>query len=176
METTVPTLTLIPVTATLTPTTAPPTSTPADLPAPEDLLNPSPTPTSEVTLASDALSGAALVEHDPVAAVLVDMAQRQVATDLDLPTRRVRLIDVRAASWTDSTMNCPPPNSTPVPQQTSGYRIVLQAGEQTYIMHTDFDRVVLCPAENEQLPEGFPTEEPTAEVTPELTVEVTSES
>lgn len=141
----------------------------SDLSAPEDILNATSTRTPEAALA--ALDGAALIERDPVAAVLVDMAQRAVAADLDLPTRRVRLVDVRPASWTDNTMNCPPPNSTPVPQQTSGYRIVLQAGEQTFIMHTDFDRVVLCPSANEQLPEGFPT----LEVMPELTGEPTSE-
>ncbi len=168
-NTAVPTLTLIPVTATLTPTTAPPTATPGNLSAPEDVIAAtalSPTPSAS--------SGAALIQRDSVAAVLVEKAQQIIAGDLDLPTSRVRLLDVVPVEWTDSTLNCPPSSSTPVPQQTLGYRILLQVGDQTYIMHADFDRVIPCAAENEQLPPGFPTEEPTAEVTAEATAEPAS--
>ncbi len=165
IDTAVPTLTLIPVTATLTPTTAPASATPGDLSAPED-VNPATTaPHTPVA------NGAALIQRDPVAAVLVEKAQQTIAGDLDLPTSRVRLLDVTPAEWTDNTLNCPPPNSTPVPQQISGYRILLQVGDQTYIMHTDFDRVIPCVAANEQLPPGFPTEEPTVESTAETTAE-----
>jgi len=164
-NTAVPTLTLIPVTATLTPTIAPPTATPGDLSAPEDVI-PATVPPA---------SGAAQALRDPVAVVLVEKAQQMIAGDLDLPTSRVRLLDVVPTTWTDSTLNCPPLNSTPVPQQTLGYRILLQVGDQTYIMHADFDRVVPCAAENEQLPPGFPTEEPTVESTAEVTAEATAE-
>ncbi len=164
-NTAAPTLTLIAVTATLTPTIAPATATPGDLSAPNDIVPATPPATLPTS------SGAALIQRDPVAAVLVEKAQQMIAGDLDLPTSRVRLIDLVPVEWTDSTLNCPPSSSTPVPQQTLGYRILLQVGDQTYIMHADFDRVVACAAENEQLPPGFPTEEPTVEVTAEATAE-----
>lgn len=165
----VPTLTLIPATATLTPTLAPPTSTPANLPAPQDIVQPTaavPTPSTV-----DELIGEALIAEDPVAAELVGIAQRMVAADLDLPIRRVFLNDVRPVVWTDSTLNCPQENSEIVAVTSDGYRIVLEVGDQEFLFHTDFDRVIPCDPDNEQLPEGFmlATEEPTAEVTPEAT-------
>lgn len=170
----VPTLTLIPATATLTPTPAPPTATRADLLAPQDILQPTPTPTAADS--GEVLTGAALMARDPVAAELVGIAERSVAADLDLPVRRVRLVDVRSAVWTDSTLNCPLPESNPVPLETDGYRIVLQVSEQQYVFHTDFDRVVPCNTAFEQLPpELLPTAEIALEATDEATVELTPE-
>jgi hypothetical protein len=172
----VPTLTLIPATATDTATPIPPSPTPADLPAPADILNPTLMPTLEGTAVN--FTGQELIERDPVAAQLVTIARRLVATDLDLPIRLVRLIDVRLVVWTDSTLNCPPPNSENVPQQVDGYRIVVRASDQTYLFHTDFNHVVPCDPANEQLPEGvvLPTEEATAELTLEATEAVTAEA
>jgi hypothetical protein len=37
-----------------------------------------------------------------------------------------------------------------------GYRIVLSAGDNEYLFHTDFDRALPCDAKNEQLPETTP--------------------
>lgn len=166
-----PTLTLIPITATLTPTTAPPTPTPANLSAPGDVIAVTITPQQQT---DEVLTGAALIERDPVAAEMVGIAQRVVADDLDLPVVRVRLTDARAVLWTDSTLNCPLPSSTPVPLELGGYRIVVQAGDQAFIFHTDSERVIPCDPVNEQLPAGLlPTEEPTAEPTPEVTPEPT---
>lgn len=170
-DTVVPTLTLIAATDVPTATPIPPSATPANLPGPQDVLRPTETPASSG--ASDDLTGEALIADDPVAAELVGIAQRLVSEQTDLPTRRIFLADVRAAVWTDSTLNCPQPNSEVVLVQSDGYRIVMQAGDQEFLFHTDFDRVIACDPANEQLPEGFvlPTEEPTAEATPEPTEE-----
>jgi hypothetical protein len=166
-ETSVPTLTLIPATDVPTETPVPPTSTPANLPGPQDVVRPTDTATPDYS--ADNLIGEALITEDPVAAEMVGIAQRMVAADLDLPTRRVFLVDVRAVVWTDSALNCPPPESAVVALRSDGYRIVMQAGDQEFLFHTDFDRVLPCDPANEQLPEGFalPTEEPTSEVTDE---------
>jgi hypothetical protein len=135
-----------------------------------------PTPTANPLASLDGLTGAALVAQDPVAAELVGIAQRLVADELDLPIRRIRLVDARAVVWTDSTLNCPQPESEVVEQETDGYRIVLGAGDQEFLFHTDVDRVVPCDVENEVLPEGvLPTEEPTDEPTAEVTAEATEE-
>lgn len=168
-DSSVPTLTLIPATETSTPTLAPPTSTPANLPAPQDVVLPTsvaPTPSTV-----DELIGEALIAEDPVAAELVGIAQRMVAAELDLPTRRVFLNDVRPVVWTDSTLNCPQANSEIVAVRSDGYRIVLDVGDQEFLFHTDFDRVIPCDPDNEQLPDDLATatEEATAEVTPEAT-------
>lgn len=174
-NTPIPTLTLIPATATRTPTVAPPTATPSNLLGPQDVARP--TEAAATPQSPFELSGAELVAQDPVAAELVGIAQRVVAADLDLPVRRIRLVDVRAVAWTDSALNCPLPESEALPQETDGYRIVLSAGDQEYLFHTDVDRVVPCDPDNEALPEGFlPTAEATFEATPDATSDLTPES
>jgi len=175
--TSVPTLTLIPATATDTATPVPPTSTSANLPAPADVAQPTDTPTPARSTAN--LTGDALVAQDPVAGELVGIAERLIAQQLNLPTRRVRLIDARSVVWTDSTLNCPASDSQVVQQDIDGYRIVVQAGDQNYLFHTDFDRVVPCDFANERLPDGVvvPTLEPiSAFPTSEVTAEATSAS
>ena len=179
--TSVPTLTLIPATATDTATPIPPTVTSSNLPAPADVAQP--TDTATPTGSSADLTGDALIAQDPVAGELVGIAQRLVADQLNLPTRRIRMMDVRSVVWTDSTLNCPAGNSQVVEQAIDGYRIVVQAADKDYLFHTDFDRVVPCELANERLPDGvvIPTLEPiaesaTSEVTTEATVEVTSAS
>ncbi len=168
----VSTLTLIAATATQIPTAVPPTSTPSNLINPEDVNAPTATIAATESLAE--LTGADLIAADPVAAELVGIAQRLVQEESDLPTSRIRLLDARVVVWTDSALNCPLPESEVVQQDTDGYRIVLGAGEQEYIFHTDVDRVVPCDAANEQLPAGLlPTEEPTSDAAPDVTPEAT---
>jgi hypothetical protein len=174
-DTPVPTLTLIPATATQIPSPVPPTLTPADLIAPEDLSRI--TPTTAAAQATGALHGTDLIAQDPAAAEMVALAQGLVQQELNIPTSRIRLVDVHAVVWTDSALNCPLPESEIVQQDIDGYRIVLAAAEQEYIFHTDVDRIVPCAAANERLLDGMlPTEEPaeaTSEATPETTAEAT---
>src|SRR5664279_2724254 len=121
--TSVPTLTLIPVTATSTPLPIAPTSTSANLPGPQDVIH----PTRVVTPPGSplGLTGAALIAADPVAESLVGIAERLVATQTNLPTSLVGLVDVRPVVWTDSSLDCPVPGNDAVPSQTDGYRIVI---------------------------------------------------
>ncbi|MDK3161731.1 hypothetical protein FBR02_01280 [Anaerolineae bacterium CFX9] len=163
-----PTLTLIPATATPTHTPLPPTPEPDLTPTAELLLASTltvPTPTS----AAAGVSG--LAATDPIAAELVLIAQRVVASDLDLPVRRVRLVTVEPYQWTDSSLGCPLPDTVYVPVISDGYRIVLEVGETRYYFHTDFDRVLPCPEGSERLPDPEATEQeqpPAATPTPEL--------
>ncbi len=106
-------------------------------------------PTAAATLALGIL-----LELDPVAAELVRLAQQRVARQLDLPLRRIRIVDVRAMRWTDNSLGCPQPDQTYAQVEVDGYRIVVSAGEQEYIFHADFDRLLPCDAENEQLPDN----------------------
>jgi hypothetical protein len=171
-----PTLNLIPATPTDTPTPIPPTATFSNLPLPADIGQP--TETATAAGSSTNLTGDALIAQDPVAGELVGIAQRLIATQLNLPSRRIRMVDVRSVVWTDSTLNCPAANSQVVKQDIDGYRIVVQAGDQNYLFHTDFDRVVPCEFANERLPEGVivPTFEVTSEATSSVTPEATSAS
>ena len=156
-----PTVALIPATETRTPTPEPPTVTPEPLSQPQDLFT---TPTVPALAETTPES---LIEVDPIAAELVAIAQRVVAQELDLPTRRVRLVEIALYNWTDISLGCPVPGQTYTTIDTRGYRIVVNAGDEEYLFHTDFDRVLPCDPENEQLP---------VEATPEVTEEFTPES
>jgi hypothetical protein len=89
---------------------------------------------------------------DPVATELVALAQRRLAQDLNLPTRRIQVVEVTSYVWQDASLGCPLPGESYAQVIVDGYRIVLSAGDQEYLFHTDFDRVIPCDAENEQLP------------------------
>lgn len=98
------------------------------------------------------LRGEQLIARDPVAAEMAALAQRQVAQDLDLSTRRVRLVDIYAVTWPDSSLGCPAADQNYQSVQIDGYRIVVIAGEAEYAFHTDSVMLVLCPAGRERLP------------------------
>jgi hypothetical protein len=92
------------------------------------------------------------LEMDPVAAGTVALAQRRLADQLDLPQSRIRVIDVMPVTWTDSSLGCPQPGQEYAPITIDGYRILLAAGEDEYIFHSDSTQVLACTAENERLP------------------------
>lgn len=153
-----PTVTLILATATQTPTPIPPTETPEATEVPGITIEIAPT-----AAATPVPSDAPLEEVDPVAAELVFIAQGLVADQTGLPTRRIRVVSVEAFLWRDTSLGCPVPGQASTPNETLGYRIVIQAGDTEYLFHTDVDRVIPCDPENEVLPDVLP------EVTPEIT-------
>ncbi|MEO8610807.1 MAG: hypothetical protein ABI690_23120 [Chloroflexota bacterium] len=146
---------LIPSTATFTPSPVPLTNTPPpDLAAPGDIG--ASTPGVEST---DAVSSTTAEELtvDPVASELAMLAQRRIAEKLNLPVRRVRIVEVTPYVWTDTSLGCPVPGETYTALNVDGYRILLSAGDQEYVFHTDFDRALPCNAKYEQLPETTPS-------------------
>lgn len=156
-----PTLTLIPPTLTLTPTRAAPTATRPPLTSPQDLAA-----TRAVPTQTQGAPGASLLDVDPVAAELAALAQRLLAEQLDLPVRRVRIVDVQAVVWPDASLGCPQPDQMYAQVLVNGYRIVVEAAGEQVIYHTDFDRALRCSADNEVLPPGVaPLPEATAEAT-----------
>lgn len=93
-----------------------------------------------------------LLAADPIASELAMLAQRRLGTTLDLPTLRIAVVSVDPYIWTDTSLGCPQPGESYTPLDIDGYRIVLNARDQEYIFHTDFDRVIPCDADHEQLP------------------------
>ena len=142
-----PTQKLVIPTLTDTPIPVTPTITLTPLPRASDLA----TPTPVIDEQSTSNSPEATLE-DPVAAELVGLAQRRVADITGLPVRRVEIVEVKAYKWTDVSLGCPNPDESYAQQEVDGYRIVLSANDQTFIFHTDFDRVVACDPANEKLP------------------------
>lgn len=142
----IPTLTLIP--SSPTPTSPPPTPSPTRsmLPAPGDVRPSAQAPAASPTPARTA-TGDSLLERDPIAAELVRLTRESVARATDLPVRRVQLVSVEAVVWTDSALNCPQPDATPLPMSIDGYRIRLRVGDRDYVFHTDIDRFIPCDAD-----------------------------
>lgn len=99
----------------------------------------------------DSVAGEPVV-LDPVANSLIDMARRDLAARLDLPQRRVFLAEFAIYDWPDSSLGCPVVDQQYMPTPVAGYRIVLRVGQTRYLYHSDFQRVLFCPAEAEQLP------------------------
>lgn len=81
---------------------------------------------------------------DPIAEESVFIAQSRIASELDISTRRVNLIDLELQEWIDSSLGCPLEGQVYAPATTFGYRIVLEAGGNIYIFHATFDRVIRC--------------------------------
>jgi hypothetical protein len=72
--------------------------------------------------------------------------------ELDISSRRVLLVSMRPVLWRDTSLGCPFEGLSYSPAEIVGYRIVVTAGEQEYIFHSDSNTVYPCTAENEILP------------------------
>lgn len=90
------------------------------------------------------------LERDFSAAELVFIATNRLGDDLDLSTRLIEVLSVRPVTWEDASLGCPLEDQTYAQGLTPGYRIVLGAGEEEFVYHTDFEFVLRCDgAENE---------------------------
>jgi hypothetical protein len=139
---------LIPATATPLPSAVPPTFTPSsDLSAPRDLTAPTPPPAASSGITNE-------IEDDPVAGELAALAQRRIADQQGIPVSRVEVVEIKAFIWTNTSLGCPLPDQVYTPVTVDGYRIVLEAADEQYIFHTDFDRVIPCDPSLEQLPDS----------------------
>jgi hypothetical protein len=94
----------------------------------------------------------AFLQVDPVAAELVILAQRRLGQELDLPSSRIRLVDISPVTWTDSSLGCPADGQTYRAVEIDGYRIVMAVANREYIFHTDSERLTPCTADAEVLP------------------------
>ena len=79
-------------------------------------------------------------------ATSVDLAKQDLAKRLGVPAYRLRVDSVTSVAWPTSALGCPRPGLLYSQLVTPGYRIVLEAGGQTYEYHSDRGRrVVSCP-------------------------------
>lgn len=120
------------------PSTAPPTAA-AATPSPTDTvvlpITPAP-PEEEKTVSIPAQA------QDAVA-----WAQGDVARQLGTKSNSVIILDVEEVAWRDSSLGCPQPGMVYLQVITPGYRILLQAGDETYEYHSDQKRAILCQPE-----------------------------
>ena len=82
---------------------------------------------------------------DEAAEKMVSLVKQHLAQRLNIAIDRIVLLEIRPVVWRDASLGCPKPAIDYVQMETAGYKIVLQAGQQTYNYHTDAGkRFVLC--------------------------------
>ncbi len=141
LPTSIPALTLVPAATRTLPPAAAASPTAPPLPGPDDVVPAS--PAAAVTPAPD---------DDPVAAQLAALVRRRLAEELDLLETRIRVLEITAFTWSDSSLGCPVPGQEYAPVVVEGYRIEAAAGDRTYVFHTDSERITPCAAGRERLP------------------------
>lgn len=89
---------------------------------------------------------------DPIAESMVELAARDAARQLDVPTSQLALASLMAVTWPDASIGCPKPNGEYEEQTEPGFRIAFRAGEEAIIYHTSIRHVVRCAPDEEILP------------------------
>ena len=100
----------------------------------------------------DDLDGEMLLKVDAVAADLVRTAQERLAEELNLSIRRIRLSEIHAIIWTDTSLGCPQPRQEYEVTPVNGYWMILTAGETDYRFHASFDNLRSCETEDVVMP------------------------
>lgn len=119
---------------------APPAAPPA-LPAPPttETMTPAPTPTEIIAGQPDPAS-AAMME------AAAESARQVAAAALGLAPDEITVTAVEAVEWSDASLGCPQPGYVYAQVITPGYRATVEAGGQTYAVHTDSQGYgLVCP-------------------------------
>lgn len=69
-------------------------------------------------------------------AQLVSRATEQMATELGVDAANITLVSIESVYWPDASLGCPEPDMVYAQMLTSGYRMLLQAADLEYIVHT----------------------------------------
>ncbi|MGD8731838.1 MAG: hypothetical protein PVH92_08160 [Anaerolineales bacterium] len=67
----------------------------------------------------------------------VPAAQHALADELGIPPSEVHVVDYEDRLWLDSCLEIVAPEEVCAQEETPGWRIELEAGGQTYVMHSD---------------------------------------
>lgn len=85
---------------------------------------------------------------------LIDKTREDLAGRLAIPLEQVALVETIEAEWSDSSLDCPQSGMSYLQVITPGYRVILQAGGQTYEYHANRDSYfVFC---EDQVPPILP--------------------
>lgn len=84
------------------------------------------------------------IRMDTEATVLAEQAQQDLSQQLGIAREDIDVLSVEAVQWPDASLGCPEPGKMYIQMVTPGYRIVLSAGGQEYVYHTDMKQGRLC--------------------------------
>ena len=80
-------------------------------------------------------------------AEMIEAALDDAANRSTTPRAGIKVISEEAVTWPDGSLGCPQPGMVYTQALVPGYRIVLQAGEQTLNYHAmSRGKPVFCPA------------------------------
>ena len=74
---------------------------------------------------------------DPGLQTLIELTRQDLAARLSVPTDEIALVEATGVEWSDSSLGCPQEGMSYLQVITPGYRIVLQANNQSYAYHTN---------------------------------------
>src|SRR5690349_4416633 len=90
--------------------------------------------------------------EDPRLQLLIEGTKADLASRLAIEANQISLGEILEVEWSDSSLDCPQPGMEYLQVITPGYRIVLEAGGQSYEYHTNRNTYfVYC--ENQILPD-----------------------
>jgi hypothetical protein len=76
--------------------------------------------------------------------IAVQLAVADAAGQLGIAADAITVLSVEAVEWGDASLGCPEPGMMYAQVVTPGYRIVLEAGGQTYEYHASTGAVIRC--------------------------------
>jgi hypothetical protein len=93
-----------------------------------------------------ALPGSRAVQPgtDPVALQETNAAIDDLSKRTGIPKSDIKVVSVEAVQWPDTSLGCPQPDKMYAQVVVPGYRIILEAGGQTYDYHSAGAGVGLC--------------------------------
>jgi hypothetical protein len=77
--------------------------------------------------------------EEPGLQALITNVKTDLAGRLSIPLEEITLIEFTAVEWSDSSMDCPEPGMSYLQVITPGYRIILQANNNSYEYHSNRD-------------------------------------
>jgi hypothetical protein len=93
-------------------------------------------------LALVAVWGLVHAQRTPDAAV--QLATDALSRQLGIAAADLRLANVSEAEWRDSSLGCPGRGVRYTPSLVAGFKVLLQAGDLQYEVHTSSGRAVVC--------------------------------
>lgn len=83
-----------------------------------------------------------------------EQAQEALADWLGISAKEIEVIKVEEVEWPDTSLGCPEPGKVYTQVITPGCRITLEAGGETYEVHTGDQQMVVCDEEGNPLVRG----------------------
>jgi hypothetical protein len=83
----------------------------------------------------------------------VTLSIKDLANRLQIDASKISLVRTENTVWPNAALGCPRPGKVYPPGRVPGYRVWLNAEDQEYLYHTDYNgQIVLCPELNPDVP------------------------